>query len=76
MYASGRARLNKVRVLPAETLTIPQRTGEDVTIPILDVDVAKKALGVWNPDKKYVKETKEKGLSWASKARNTGYVTT
>ena len=53
-YASGRARLNKVRALPAETLTIPQRTGGDVTIPMLDVDVAKKTLGVWNPDKKHV----------------------
>ena len=38
--------------------------------------VAKKALGVWNPDKKHVEQIKVKGLSWVSKAGNTGYVTT
>lgn len=45
-YSSGRARLNETRVLPAKTLTIPQRTGGDVTIPILDIDAPKKAFGI------------------------------
>ena len=74
-YSSGRARLNKTRVLPAKTLSIPQRTGGDIAIPILNNNAPKKALGVWSRDANHVEELKKKGLLWAGKARNRGYVT-
>ena len=47
-YSSGKARINKTRVLPTKVLTVPQWTGGDVTIPILNIETPKKALGVWS----------------------------
>ena len=73
-WVRGVPRLKSLRKLPRTELVIPQKSGDPAPIPLKDVSVAQKTLGIWTCPAgdfgTHVKEVRKAGMTWTTRLRN------